>query len=275
MSRRFDISERLLAQDKRGWTNLGDWQHTHDYANAAEALARRVGRAAGLIEGAASTGRLLELAIGHGAGLRLWHHTFGIHALAGIDLRPDAVFTAQTQIPDAVRHTTLLACASFDTGRLPEAMPAGSFDHVVCVDAAYHARSAQAFLATARQAMAPGARLGFSTLVTADGAPRTWLLRQGLALADIPEASLLSGAGWRQAMTDAGLRLDLMDDATTAVLGGFSAFVTRRAACLSPLAKRQPAWWKIAATGQLCGRLAHGQSLRYVVVGATAISSGA
>lgn len=276
VSSRFDIDGTLLAEDTQGWSNLGDWEHGPCYAQAAAGLAGRVGMAAGLsaLPGTPpavplQTNRtLLELAIGNGAGLRYWHSQYGIETLAGIDIRPACIECTHTSLSAVLQNSVTLACAGFDTGRLPVEIPRHAFDHVVCVDAAYHARSARDFLTTARLAMNAGAGLGFSTLIHAKSQKPSAHLTAGLALAGIPGVSVLSEKGLRDTLAQQGLRLTSLEDRTQAVLGGFADYIDTRRRQLSARQKLSTGWLKIAATARFCRALATGDSLRYVVIGA-------
>ena len=279
VSSRFDIDDTLLADDTQGWSNLGDWEHAAQYAQAAAALASRVAGAAGLsprsdtTPGQAPRRTLLELAIGNGAGLRHWHSHYGIERLAGIDIRPGCINAAQASLPEALQHNATLAGAGFDTGGLPAEMAAHGFDHVVCVDAAYHARSARDFLTTARLAMNAGAGLGFSTLIHAKSQKPSAHLTAGLALAGIPSASILSEQGWRDALAQQGLCLTSLEDRTQAVLGGFADYIENRRSQLTARQKLSTGWLKIASTAWLCRTLTRGDTLRYVIVGARLLAS--
>lgn len=274
MSSRFDIEDTLLADDTLGWSNLGDWEHAANYAQAAAALASRVACAAGLSAsrdtdpGRAVNRTLLELAIGNGAGLRHWHSHYGIERLAGVDIRPGCIKAAQVSLPANLQHGVTLACAGFDTGQLPTEITPHGFDHVVCVDAAYHAHSAQDFLTTARLAMNTGAGLGFSTLIHAKTQKTSAHLTAGLALAGIPSGSLLSEQDWRDALAQQGLCLTSLEDRTQAVLGGFADYIDTRRRHLTVKQKLSTGWLKIAATARLCRALTRGDTLRYVIIGA-------
>ncbi|MEL0027145.1 MAG: class I SAM-dependent methyltransferase, partial [Perlucidibaca sp.] len=101
-------------------------------------LACRVGTAAGLSLG----DRVLDLACGRGASLRLWPEAFFVAAVTGLEHQlacVESVRRAQPARLDGIHH------GRFDRLPMPAGMVAGSFDAVVCVDAAYHADSLVAF----------------------------------------------------------------------------------------------------------------------------------
>jgi SAM-dependent methyltransferase len=109
------------------------------------------------------------LGVGCGAGdeLQLWAQEFGAAQVLGLEPDP-ALAAAATRFagPDVeVRTLPWRALAS-------HAGPAGCFDAVVCVDAAYHFSPRAAFLAAAWRAPAPGRAAGaFTDLVRDAVAP--------------------------------------------------------------------------------------------------------
>ena len=75
-----------LLQDKwipAPWINLGDWSVTDDYREACHQLAFRLGDRLEL----KADDRLLELACGYGAGLRLWSKSFGVQHCDALEYR--------------------------------------------------------------------------------------------------------------------------------------------------------------------------------------------
>ena len=75
-----------LLQDKwipAPWINLGDWSVTEDYREACHQLAFRLGNCLEL----KADDRLLELACGYGAGLRLWSESLGVQHCDALEYR--------------------------------------------------------------------------------------------------------------------------------------------------------------------------------------------
>jgi SAM-dependent methyltransferase len=263
------------------WGNLGLWPpaggrasdagragpagHDIDYATAAAALARAVGRAAGLGPGQ----RVLSLACGAGAELVLWVGEFGVAQALGIDrdARPGpAARTPRTELRrgDACR---------------PE-VAAGAFDAVLCVDAAYHLSPRADWLAAARRTLRPGGRLAFTDLVLdAPGrgigrlralvAPLARpLLRRGADAAGIALDDLVDPARACARVAGAGftdVRLDRLDEA---VLAGFARFVARQTRRLGDDAG-SPGWRRARATAALIGPC-RAAGLGYALLSATA-----
>lgn len=254
------------------WTNLGCWQRPDGsaltrYPDAAEQLALRVGAAAIT----ASNACVVDLGCGQGASLLLWRQHFAAARVIGMERQPDCVAAWQAQHPDTGLS---LHRGRFDQLPLPEAirhdLPATGADAVVCVDAAYHADSLDAFAAVARQLLHPQGRLAFTTVLRPARTSTAQRLQQRLQsrLAGIPAASFVSAAELQHTLTRQGftdIRIDFLDQE---VLPGFAAFVARRAAELTRPQRRSLAWLKIAGTAALCQHWHEQQAVRYVLVSA-------
>lgn len=253
---RFAIAGDMLAGpggDGR-WNNLGYWKNAQSYTEACRALAEIHGVAAGLT----ASHRLLELACGYGAALDVWRDRFNVSQRAALEYRPDCVGRIGLLGQPAV------------TGRFDEPLdalfPASSFDAVICVDAAYHARSLAAFVAAAESVLAKQGLLVFSTLVLADARPMGWSANALFNAAGIPTASLMTESNLRQTVAEQGLLVTMLEDISDAVFAGFADWVARRSRILSWREKYSAAWLKIAVTARWCHRLSVRKNLRYVLV---------
>lgn len=296
LGQQFEIDGVLLAEDTSGWRNLGLWGHdTHrqqsalcglapdllvpdllvpdlvdcnlvegrSYAQAAEALAVRVGETALLTEHT----QLLELACGQGASLWLWQRKFNVTQISAIEIQ-----NANVQLlRQRSSASWTIAHGRFDVLPLPVSIEPGRYDAVVCVDAAYHACSLSAFLQVARAALVEGGRLSFTTLaVNPAYGELPKLLSLMLTKADIPKASLQTPQDIEESMINAGfanVKIELLDDN---VFAGFAQYIRGRAGHLTWRQKISRAWFKIKATALLCNSLAETPRLHYVLISGAA-----
>jgi cyclopropane fatty-acyl-phospholipid synthase-like methyltransferase len=265
---RFAIAGDLLASpagDGR-WNNLGYWKNAQNYTEACRALAEIHGVAAGLT----ASSRLLELACGYGAALDVWRDRFNVAQIAALEYRPDCV--------SHIRSSGQLAVDSVLTGRFDEPLdalfPTSSFDAVVCIDAAYHARSLAAFIAAAESVLAEQGVLAFSTVVLVEDRSTGWLGNTLLNAAGMPPASLMTESNLRQTVAAQGLVVTSLEDISDAVFAGFADWVAGRSRVLNWRQKYSADWLKIAVTAHWCRRLAAGTGLRYVLVTASRSGKG-
>ena len=135
----FTERELLHTGGRAGlWGSLGCWAPgTPDYATACEALTARVADAARVQPGA----RVLCLACGAGDELQWLLNERGAAQVTGVER--DAALQAAAR-----QHVTAGLQVLQGDGLSPEALGfmSGSFDQVLCVDAAYHLRPRQAVL---------------------------------------------------------------------------------------------------------------------------------
>lgn len=254
---RFRIATSLLHDGTTPWANLGLWQWPgQDYVSATIALADRHWQLAAPSPGA----RLLDAGCGHGASLRHWLSHDPTLQLTALECQPACLQRLVQDGRDPIN-------ARFDSLPLPAALPAGSQDVMLCVDAAYHARSLQDFARFAAQVLRPGGVLVFSTLLVDPAAPAA--TRLPLRAAGIPAGSQVSAEQLPAVLARAGLRLtdnlDL-DAADDGVLAGFAAFTSRRARALTTRQRLSAGWLKIAMTGRLCERLSRQGQVRYALL---------
>ena len=133
------------------WGSLGLWaEGDDDYADACAALATAVGRAAGVSRG----DRVLSVACGAGDELRLWVQGFGAAQVTGIERDRGLVMAARRSFNGLAAVVDVRSGSGTDL--LSLGLAAGSFDHVLCVDAAYHLRPRESFLQHAFLMLRPG-----------------------------------------------------------------------------------------------------------------------
>lgn len=189
-----------------------------------------MGRAAALAPGH----RVLSLACGAGDELALWVQTFGVATVAGTEPDAEAARLARRFVGQRVSVTA--------------SPPAGPFDAVVCVDAAYHLSPRTGFLAQAFAVLRPGGRLAFTDLVL-DGRASP-LLRGAARLCGV-QAGDLTDVDTRLAQLRAAgfdrIEADRLDDA---VLAGFAAFARQQRGRLGREAWA-PGWRRVAVTAAL------------------------
>lgn len=264
-SQRYAIDHELLNRGGpagSAWMNLGDWEQARSYPQACEALARRLGRAAGLGPGQ----RVLDVGCGAGDQLLYWRQEFGVAHVHGRELRADCVELARRRVEarGEQAHITVQAGSATALGELP----AEHFERVVCLDAAYHFDTREAFFREARRVLVPGGRLAL-TDVALRQEPRGLagrLLVEGLARAcAIPRANLCTVEEYRRSLEAAGYGEVGVECVEEQVLGGFAAFA-RRHRQEHLRATLGAGWGKVLVTGWACGVLSERQWLRYLVV---------
>ena len=299
---RFDIDGALLAGptgDAR-WNNLGYWRETADYTGACAALARLHGQVAGLKPDQC----VLELACGQGASFDIWARDFAVGRISALEYRQSSVsaqsVSARSVSAYALARSPLpleidVALGRFDSA-LPESLAGQVFDAVLCVDAAYHARSLQDFARTAAGVLAPDGMLVFSTLLRpaaaeprpARSAPTCSApacsalgMRRGLGrvlsdivlsvllkTAAIPPGSILTADDLRATLQHNGLARIEIQDLSASVFAGFARWVEHRHRQLSWRQRWSPGWLKIRVTGRWCASIDRRRLLRYVLVSA-------
>jgi SAM-dependent methyltransferase len=232
------------------WGSLGWWGRPEDgvadYHGACAALACRVGRAAGLNPGA----RVLSVACGGGEELRLWAQHFRAGAVLGVEQAPALVqqAAALNQALPAVRVRQGSGSALLALG-----LPEGSFDHVLCVDAAYHLQPRPAFLQAALRLLRPGGTLAYTDLLRhgeGTGGLRGALLGLGAHACGLAPGSLADGPTQLQRLRQAGYTAPTLQPLDDAVLGGFVRFVGRQGRRL-PGGPWQAGWRRVALTAWL------------------------
>lgn len=221
------VDPALLNAEPGGteWTNLGFWRPGHSYADAAAELARRVGRAAHLTDGDV----VIDYACGFGDSLRLWVEEFGVAHVLGVEPDPAVCARVEERIRGWGLADRIRMCRSTAEAFLPK-------DHaldvtaVVCVDAAYHFNTRNAWLRGLAQRLAPGTRIGFSDISVSRNATRGSRRARTARLAaraGIPEENLWTLHEIETACADHGIHTDRIDRCGTHVLVGFAHFAFR------------------------------------------------
>ncbi|MEQ9398664.1 MAG: methyltransferase domain-containing protein [Longimicrobiales bacterium] len=237
------------AADTR-WGNLGDWSRARSYPEAAEALAVRLGEAAGLGPGH----HVLDAGTGAGDQFRVWMERFGVERVTAVERDPDLAAAARSQAERGGWGSGVEVVVG-DAVRVP--VDPAAFDRVVSLDAAYFFRSRSDFLARAYHALRPGGRLALADLVRGPG----WAGLAARALAPafrVPRANLWTRSEWLGHMESLGFRDVDVADCTDAVLGGFSRW--------SRSAEAGRGGGAIRTVGRVGGALARSGALGYAIV---------
>ncbi len=248
------------------WSNLGYWQDGQQhYAAACQALADHLAQAIGLN----ATDKLLDLGCGQGASLLHWQQHYQVQYLAGVELQGSCVSKIQQHLPElnAIYHASFL--------RLKQIHFSQKFDAVLCIDAAYH-HSIPALLEQMNSVLNSKARIGFHHLVLSERWESLNTLQKRkyqflLKSADVNLNDLMTVGALYQCLDQFGFSHIQVEDLSTAVLGGFAAYIEQNLAAIQRLRAAKGSGldiFKIQMTAKLCRKLYEDGIVRYVQVSA-------
>lgn len=265
---RFAIAGDWLAGSGEpcAWNNLGYWgddiaSGNNPYAEACERLLACHLEPLGPLSPDLP---VLEVGCGYGASLPQWYAA-GARHWRGLERRSSCLEYLSAHRGSSPRGLTVDARQGRFDQPLPSDWAPADCQAVVCVDAAYHARSFADFVAALSPALLPGGKLVITTLVRNSDQPLSRSLRAALALAGVPQASVPGPKAYQQVLVTHGLRLEQMSCLNDAVLGGFPRWVAHRrqySRGTSPAASLFD-MSKILATAQLCQRLYRDPQVSY------------
>jgi len=206
---------RMIGRNQRryyedsGFFNFGYWDPpTNSQRHASEALVDR------LIERMpAYAGRILDVACGLGASTRRLMDRYPPGAITGINI-------SYKQLAEARKRAPGCTFLQMDAARL--AFPDDQFDAVICVEAAFHFDTRDAFLREALRVLKPGGSLVLSDIFFRAFVTR-WAERT-----QIPRANFVPDiTSYARRLKEAGFEAVDVRDRTDQCLGGFRSNIVR------------------------------------------------
>jgi MPBQ/MSBQ methyltransferase len=186
-----------------GFYNFGYWDsRATSQREASEALVDQ------LVDRIANKGgRILDVACGPGATTRRLMRSYAPDQITGINLSEAQLAAARNRAPGCTFRR-------MDATRLE--FPDAQFDAVICVEAAFHFDTRDAFLREALRVLKPGGSLVLSDMLFRG------FLDPIAEIGQVPRANLVSDiAGYRARFAAAGFEAVDVQDATQSCLGGF------------------------------------------------------
>jgi microcystin synthetase protein McyJ len=208
----------VLRDSHRGYMNFGLWDDgATEYARAAEHMVERLGERLGLAPGA----RVIDAACGRGSQDLYLLERFGALSIDAIDITRRNLELATAQARTWVGPGELRFHHASAT-RLP--FPDARFSHAICVEAAHHFDTREAYVREAHRVLMPGGRIALADLVLRRP-PRTRteraLIHAAAALWRIPRANLVTLDGYRAMFERAGFRIRSVEEVGAHTFPGY------------------------------------------------------
>lgn len=236
-----------------GWGNLGDWTSASNYTDAAQSLADRHARAAGLT----SSTRLLDLGSGFGSQLLYWREAFEVASIHTVEPNPHARQAAQERCMHLEPSVTWLQESAETLVLVPS-----SYDAVICLDSAYHFPKRESLITDWYKALDTGGTLVFTDLALPDDREHS-SLRRAAPLFDIPSENLTTTLLTMRILEAAGFTNIAVDDLTQPVMAGFAS--SWKQAWQANRARPDGAWLRYRVTAAACRQACRSGALRYVI----------
>ena len=205
----------VTADSHRGYMNFGLWDEgIAGYAAAARRMVERLGELLGLGPGA----RVVDAACGRGSQDLDLADRFG-------PIEIDAIDVTRRNVDEARAQAAGRAGLRFHHGsatRLP--FQAGAFTHAICVEAAHHFDTREAYLREAARVLVPGGRIALADIVLARaprGRAEHALVAAAAALWQIPRSNLVDLAGYRACMERSGFDVRSIENVSAHTFPGY------------------------------------------------------
>lgn len=190
--------------------NVGFWPDgVHDPVSACERLVEEV-----LSEFPSQEGRILDAGCGLGAVTAYIERYYPAAQIVGINFSPDQIDHCRSRHPELTFEVMDAASLRF---------PDGTFDRILCVEAAFHFRTRARFLSEAHRVLRPGGSIAMADLIPAT--PSTlgeWML---------PAENRLDGlSGYEAVWRDAGFEIPRIREITDSSWNAYCSYLERESA---------------------------------------------